>query len=90
VIADNHCSTGIWSGHGMGHDLGDGVDIGNQNEMEIVPNMILTMHPSVLSDKDGFLFGNTWRATPDGAELLTPQYRDVFDIDELKELVRYK
>lgn len=74
----------------MGHDLGDGVDIGNMNDMEIVPNMILTLHPSVLSDKDGFLFGNTWRATPNGAELLTPQYYNEYEIDELKELVRYK
>jgi len=90
VVADSNCKTGIWSGHGMGHDLGDGVDIGNMNEMEIVPNMILTLHPSVLSDKDGFLFGNTWRATPNGAELLTPQYYNVYEIDELKELVRYK
>ncbi len=89
VVAQNNCKTGIWSGHGMGHDLGDGVDIGNMNEMEIVPNMILTLHPSVLSDKDGFLFGNTWRATPQGAELLTPQYYDVHDIGELKELVRF-
>lgn len=90
VVAENHCKTGIWSGHGMGHDLGDGVDIGNMNEMEIVPNLILTLHPSVLSDSDGFLFGNTWRATPDGAELLTPQYRDVCELEELKELVRFK
>lgn len=75
VVADNHCRTGVWSGHGMGHDLGDGVDIGNMNEMEIVPNMVLTLHPSVLNDNDGFLFGNTWRATATGAELLTPQYR---------------
>ena len=90
VVADNGCTTGVWSGHGMGHDLGDGVDIGNTNEMEIVPNMILTLHPSVLSDKDGFLFGDTWRATPDGAELLTPQYHDIYEIEELKELVRYK
>ena len=74
----------------MGHDLGDGGDIGNMNDMEIVPNMILTLHPSVLSDKDGFLFGNTWRATPNGAELLTPQYYNEYEIDELKELVRYK
>ena len=90
VVAENQCKTGIWSGHGMGHDLGDGVDIGNMNEMEIVPNLILTLHPSVLSDSDGFLFGNTWRATPDGAELLTPQYRDVCELEELKELVRFK
>ena len=90
VVADNNCKTGIWSGHGMGHDLGDGVDIGNMNDMEIVPNMILTLHPSVLSETDGFLFGNTWRATPNGAEMLTPQYYNVHNIDELKELVKYR
>ncbi len=89
VVADHHCTTGIWSGHGMGHDLGDGVDIGNMNEMEIVPNMILTLHPSVLSDSDGFLFGDTWRADPKGAELLTPQYYNEHELAELKELVRF-
>lgn len=90
VVAQNGCKTGVWSGHGMGHDLGDGVDIGNMNEMEIVPNMVLTLHPSVLSDKDGFLFGNTWLATPNGAELLSPQYYNVHELEELKELVHYK
>lgn len=90
VVAANSCSTGVWSGHGMGHDLGDGVDIGNMNELEIVPNMVLTLHPSVLSDKDGFLFGNTWYATPNGAELLTPKYYNVHDIAELKALVSLK
>lgn len=90
VVAQNGCKTGVWSGHGMGHDLGDGVDIGNMNEMEIVPNMVLTLHPSVLSDKDGFLFGNTWLATPDGAELLSPQYYNTHELEELKELVHYK
>ncbi len=89
VVADRNCRTGIWSGHGMGHDLGDGVDIGSVNEMEIVPNMVLTLHPSVLSDSDGFLFGDTWLATPQGAELLTPKYHDVAELDELRELVRF-
>lgn len=87
VVADRGCRTGIWSGHGMGHDLGDGVDIGSMNDMEIVPNMILTLHPSVLSDKDGSLFGNTWRATPAGAELLCPQYYDTYYLEDLKEII---
>ena len=87
VVADAGCTTGIWSGHGMGHDLGDGVDIGNKNMMEIVPNMVLTLHPSVLSDKDGSLFGNTWYATPEGAKCFTPKYRDVFYLDDLKAMI---
>ena len=90
VVAGRRCRTGVWSGHGMGHDLGDGVDIGASNEMEIVPNMVLTLHPSVLSDDDGFLFGDTWLATPEGAELLTPQYHDVAELEELRELVAFR
>ena len=72
----------------MGADLGDCVDIGTSNKMEIVPNMILTLHPSVMSDEDGLLYGNTWMST-DGAPIcLTPEYANVHFLEDLKELIQ--
>ena len=88
VVFTNHLRMGVWSGHGMGADLGDCVDIGTSNKMEIVPNMILTLHPSVMSDEDGLLYGNTWMST-DGAPIcLTPEYANVHFLEELKELIQ--
>jgi hypothetical protein len=56
--------------------------------MEIVPNMILTLHPSVQSDRDGLLYGNTWVATEGKPENLTPDYADCCHIDELRALIQ--
>ena len=64
------------------------VDIGASNKMEIVPNMILTMHPSVFSAEDGLLYGNTFVCTEKGAECLTPDYADVPYLPDLKKLVK--
>ena len=58
-----------WAGHGMGCDLGDGVDIGPNNTMEIVPNMVLTLQPSVESPKSCLLYGNTFLARENGDAL---------------------
>ena len=88
VVAKYGLRMGVWSGHGMGADLGDGVDIGVSNTMEIVPNMILTLHPSVQSDSDGLLYGNTWLAKEGGPENLTPDYAECCFIDELRALIR--
>lgn len=89
VVADNGCTVGIWSGHGMGIDLGDGVNIGVPNHMPIVPNMILTLHPSVIGKSDGLLYGNTWMSTADGdAVCMTPEYKDIHFYDELKALIK--
>lgn len=89
VVIENGCKTGVWSGHGMGIDLGDGVSIGVPNKMKIVPNMILTLHPSVIGKNDGLLYGNTWMSTEhDGAVCLSPQYKDVHYLEDLKELIK--
>ena len=66
----------------MGADLGDGVDIGTSNKMEIVPHMILTLHPSVMSEEDGLLYGNTWMATERAPVCLTPEYADTFYLED--------
>ena len=89
VVAENGCTVGIWSGHGMGIDLGDGVNIGVPNHMPIVPNMILTLHPSVIGKSDGLLYGNTWKSSADGdAVCMTPEYKDIHFYDELKALIK--
>ena len=54
VVADHYCKNGIWNSHGMNHDLGDGVAIGNMNEMEIVPDIILTLYPAYLAKQTAF------------------------------------
>lgn len=66
-----------WAGHGMGCDLGDGVDIGPDNQMEIVPNMVLTLQPSINSDTNSILYGNTFLSTENGDPInLTGKYMD--------------
>ena len=87
VVAKSGYKTGVWSGHGMGADLGDGVNIGISNKMEIVPNMIFTLHPSVVSDTDGLLFGNTFVSTEGDAVCLTPQYHESPFIDDLRKVI---
>ena len=88
VVFRNNLKMGVWSGHGMGADLGDCVDIGTSNTMEIVPNMILTLHPSVMSEEDGLLYGNTWMSTEGAPICLTPDYADVHYLEDLKELIK--
>lgn len=66
-----------WAGHGMGCDLGDGIDILPNNEMEIVPNMILVIQPSVDSATNSILYGNTILTREDGDAInLTDVYMD--------------
>ncbi len=74
VVKKRGCSAGVWSGHGMGADLGDGIDIGAPNKMVLKPNMILTLHPSVVGKNDGLLYGNTYQITENGGINLTPDY----------------
>lgn len=87
VVKKYGYSTGLWSGHGMGADLGDGVDIGNSNKMEIVPNMVLTFHPNVVSKTEGLLYSDTYMATEKDAVNLTGKYTDSpFYDDLIKEI----
>jgi Xaa-Pro aminopeptidase len=87
VVKKYNYSTGLWSGHGMGADLGDGVDIGNSNKMEIVPNMVLTFHPNIVSPTEGLLYSDTYRATDGEAENLTGKYTDSPFYEDLIKLV---
>jgi len=72
-------------GHGMGADLGDGIDIGAPNKMELKPNMILTLHPSVVGRSDGLLYGNTYAVTETGVQNLTDAYTGSSYLEDLLE-----
>lgn len=87
VIRKYGLSEGIWCGHGMGCDLGDGIDIVTGNEMEIVPNMIFTLHPSILSATDGVLYADTFLSTENAPLCLTDKYRDSPYLDDLRQII---
>lgn len=87
VVLQNGLKTGVWCGHGMGPDLGDAVDIGVSNRMEIVPNMVITLHPSIVSETDGLLYGNTFLTTQGAPINLTDYYNtSPFLEDLLREI----
>lgn len=69
----------------MGADLGDGIDIGAPNKMELKPNMILTLHPSVVGRSDGLLYGNTYAVTETGVQNLTDAYTGSSYLEDLLE-----
>lgn len=84
-VADKYgLAQGVWAGHGMGVDLGDGIDIGESNEMEIVPNMILTLHPNLMSPTDGVLYADTFCSTEGAAVNLTGKYTDSPYLEDLR------
>ena len=87
VVIQSGLKTGVWCGHGMGPDLGDAVDIGSSNQMKIVPNMVITLHPSIVSETDGLLYGNTFLTTEGAPINLTDYYNaSPFLEDLLKEI----
>ena len=82
-------SEGIWAGHSMGIDLGDGYNIGLPNKMEIVPDMILTFHPSLLNkDGEGVLYADTYASTGGAAVNLTDKYTDSPYLEDLRKLIK--
>ena len=77
-----------WAGHGMGADLGDGVDIGPENNMIIVPNMVLTLQPSIDSDTNSILYGNTFLSRETGEAInLTGKYMDTPYYEDLYNMI---
>ena len=87
VIKKHGMKMSYWAGHGMGSDLGDGVDIGPENDMPIVPNMVLTLQPSVESSTNSLLYGNTFLSMEKGAAFnLTGKHMDTPYFDELLKL----
>jgi Xaa-Pro dipeptidase len=65
--------TGLWCGHGMGTDLGDGIDFFRHNPLELKAGMIITLHPHVLSrdGREGLLIGDTYVVGEDGGKNLS-------------------
>ena len=85
VVRSFGYGTGVWCGHGMGPDLGDAVDFGSGNKMEIVPNMIITLHPSITSANDGLLYGNTFLTTEGDPVKLTDWFNGSPVLADLKK-----
>lgn len=85
VIHSYGYQSGVWCGHGMGPDLGDAVDFGSSNHMELVPNMIITLHPSIVSATDGLLYGNTFITTENEPIKLTDYYNGSPVLADLKK-----
>jgi Xaa-Pro dipeptidase len=65
--------TGVWSGHGMGLDLGDGIGIFEESTLELKDGMIITVHPHIMSQdgKEGLLLGDTYVVREKGAQNLS-------------------
>ena len=89
VAKKYNLTEGIWAGHSMGIDLGDGYNIGLPNKMEIVPNMILTFHPSLLdADGEGVLYADTYASTEGDAVCLTGKYQDSPYLEDLRKIIK--
>ena len=89
VIKKHGMIMSYWAGHGMGCDLGDGIDISPENEMEILPNMVLTLQPSVESSTNSLLYGNTYLTKENGDPVnLTGKYMDTPFFDDLRSIIK--
>jgi Xaa-Pro aminopeptidase len=69
-VRRNGLKTGKWCGHGMGTDLGDGIGLLENNDLELKESMVLTIHPHVMSPdaKEGLFLGDTYAVTTDGGK----------------------
>jgi Xaa-Pro dipeptidase len=65
--------SGLWCGHGMGMDLGDGLGLFENNQTELRAGMIITIHPHILSldGNEGLLFGDTFVVGNEGGQNLS-------------------
>ena len=66
-------NSGLWCGHGMGMDLGDGLGLFENNHLELKDGMVITVHPHIMSQdgKEGLLLGDTFVVREGGAENLS-------------------
>lgn len=73
IAGDAGFKTGVWSGHGMGIDLGDGIGIFEDSTLALEEGMVITVHPHIISadGKEGLLLGDTYVITRDGARNLS-------------------
>ncbi len=68
-----HLETGLWCGHGMGMDLGDGVGLFEDNPLELREGAVITIHPHVMlpDRREGLLLGDTFVVREGGGENLS-------------------
>ena len=68
-----HLETGLWCGHGMGMDLGDGVGLSEDNPLELKEGAVITIHPHVMlpDRREGLLMGDTYMVRQGGGENLS-------------------
>ena len=66
-------NSGLWCGHGMGMDLGDGLGLFENNHLELKDGMVITVHPHIMSQdgREGLLLGDTFVVREGGAENLS-------------------
>ncbi len=68
-IREARCTTPLSSGHGTGLDFAEFPDLVPDCPAELKENMILTLHPPILSGgRGGNLLANTYRLTSRGLE----------------------
>ena len=65
--------TGLWCGHGMGMDLGDGVGLSEDNPLELREGAVITIHPHVMlpDREEGLLMGDTFVVRKGGGQNLS-------------------
>jgi Xaa-Pro dipeptidase len=65
--------TGLWCGHAMGIDLGDGIGLSEEDPAVLRENSVITIHPHVMSldDRQGLLIGDTFVVMERGGQSLS-------------------
>jgi Xaa-Pro dipeptidase len=73
VIKKSGFETGLWCGHAMGMDLGDGLGLSEDNPVELPEGAIITIHPHILTTDgtEGLLMGDTFVVTHEGGQNLS-------------------
>lgn len=68
-----HLETGLWCGHGMGLDLGDGIGLSEDNPLELKEGAVITIHPHVMlpDRREGLLMGDTFVVRDRGGQNLS-------------------
>jgi Xaa-Pro dipeptidase len=67
-IREGGLETGLWCGHSMGMDLGDGLGLSEDNTTELTEGSVITLHPHVMTadGRAGLLLGDTFVVTQQG------------------------
>lgn len=68
TVEQEGLKTGLWFGHGMGLDVGDNLGLSQDSDVEITENMVITIHPHVMSrdGRNGLMIGDTFVVGKEG------------------------